>query len=133
MSKTGERKTAANIICYYKFDNLSTHSELDLWFSDFLICSKKSIRIGRIRLDNIFSRYSEDGGPAELDVREAQKGILQPMRDAHANRLDVYFTFRDVPMVLGLTLGEWEISLSARRGDADKLRELAVLLNFDKT
>lgn len=132
MPKTGERKTTANIIVYYSFSELSTHGELDPWFSGFLASAGKLVQITRIRLDNLFGRQSEDGGPVELDVTEAEKGVLQAMRNSHANRLDVYFTYQDAQMVLGLTLGEWEVSLSARRADAAKLRELAALLDFDK-
>lgn len=132
MAKTGERKTAANVIYYYTFGDLSTHAELDPWFSDFLACTAKSAQITRIRLDNLFSRHSEDDGPVEMDVTEARNGVLQAMRNSHANRLDVYLTYRDAQIVLGLTLGNWEVSLSAGRRDADKLTELAELLNFEK-
>ena len=131
MPKTEERKTAANVVYYYQFNNLSKAAELDPWFSAFLSSAEKLIRISRIRLQNLFSRHSEDGGPAEFPVQAARQGILQPMRAANANRLTVYFTYQDAPMALGLTLGEWEVSVSARREDVSKLNELSALLHFE--
>ena len=132
MPKIDEKKTPTNLVYYYKFSRLTTHSELDPWFTDFLDSADNLIHITRIRLNNLYRRHSEDGNAAELSLPEAYKGILQPMRNAHANRLAVYFTYQNAPMVMGLTLGEWEVSLSAQRSDGDKLAELSGLLKLDQ-
>lgn len=131
MPKTDERLTAANLVFYYTFSNLSTAGELDSWFIGFLSASEGLIEISRIRLHNLYSRHAEEGGPAELNLPKARMGVLKPMREAGANRLSVYFTYHNVPMVLGVTLGAWEVSISAPRSDADQLTELSGLLNFD--
>ena len=71
MPKTDERLTAANLVFYYTFSNLSTAGELDSWFIGFLSASEGLIEISRIRLHNLYSRHAEEGGPAELNLPEA--------------------------------------------------------------
>lgn len=132
MPKIREKKTLANLVYYYKFNTLTIPGELDAWFVKFLSSAENLVQFGAVRLSNLHSSHAEDGGPEELTIREVRNGILQPMRNAHANRLAVHFTYEGASMVLGLTLGEWVVSLAARRSDADKLDNLVSRLSLDQ-
>ena len=132
MPKIREKKTMANLVYYYKFADLTAPDELDAWFANFLSSADALVHFGIVKLSNLHTTNSEEGGPEELEIHQVRQSLLQAMRNAHANQLSVSFTYQNAPMVMGLTLGQWVVSLVASRSDGDKLAELSGLLKLDQ-
>ena len=131
MPKIREKQTILHQICYYQFPTLRSTGDLDAWFQGFLASAGSLVQFGTLSLNNSCSNNSEEGGLKELEIQALRGSVMQAMRDAGANRLAVSFTYQDAAMALGLTLGEWTVSLTARRKFADKLSDLAVRLGFE--
>lgn len=132
MLKIRERQTATNLVFYYKFDQLRSSEDLDSWFEGFIASAENLVQFKRVSLDDTCgSKW--DGWPVDMNVQECRKSVRQAMRDAGANHLTVFFIYQDAHMVLGLTLGDWEVALVASRKDADKLREFADILALDRS